>query len=170
MLVPRRRAVYAVAGIGDDGIMIPGRSIVMTAGALLTGCAGLQFTGPMAPNAFVYNAAVPFALVKTAADCSKTVEVLMLPGKSQGIVFRNGFGSAKLGIKLSNNMITEITQETDPKIPETITALAGAATAAAGAKTLTRGCPAVALFQIVATGDTVGFRRATDFDALLTGR
>lgn len=155
---------------------IPARLIVVTVGALLTGCAGLQFTGTETAGAFAYSAAVPFALVKTAADCSKTVEVLMLPGKPQGVRFRSGLGSAKLGIKLTNNMINDISQETDTKIPETIAALTSAAKAAAGAESLrttttaaASACPAAALFQIVTTGDTVSFRRATDLDAALAG-
>ena len=138
---------------------------------LLGGCAGLRFTTADAPNAFVYNAAVPVALVKTAADCSKTVEMLTLPGPPRGVQFKSGFGSAKLNIKLDHNMITEIGQETDTKIPETITALAGAATAIESFSLAPRpACPSVALFQIVMAGDVMTFRRVTDFDAVIGNR
>ena len=160
-------------------MMILGRRVVVTAGALLAGCAGLQFTGADTGSSFVYNAPMPFAVVKTAVDCTKTVEVLMLPGRPQGVRFHSGLGSAKLGIKLTNGMITDVSQETDTKIPETITALTNAAKVATemamtsvgnSAKPPAGTCPSIALFQVVTTGDTVSFRRATDLDAALAAR
>ncbi len=100
--------------------------------ALCSGCAGLHFNGGRSDDALTYYEPVPFAAVKIAADCSASVDVVILPGKARSVAFHSGFGSAKLGVTLSGGMITQVNQETDTKIPETLTAVAGLAKAATG--------------------------------------
>lgn len=107
--------------------MLQCRHAVVLALLLTAGCAGLRFNKTTQDNAFTYFEPSPFAVVKVAADCSITVDVISLPGKPRSIGFHSGFGSAKLSVTLANGMITQVGQETDTKIPETLTAVAGLA-------------------------------------------
>jgi hypothetical protein len=123
------------------------------------GCAGIQFHEGPRPDAFTYYEPAPFAVIKKAADCSLTVETLVLPGKKRSLSMRSGLGSAKLSVKTANGIITEIGQETDTKIPETLTALSGLAKAFDGEKALpSKGCtPSVELRALVAAEDGLTF-------------
>lgn len=91
------------------------------------GCAGLRFNREPQDDAFTYYEPSPFAAVKVAADCSTSVDIVSLPGRPRSISFKSGLGSAKLSVTTSNGIITQLGQETDTKIPETLTAIAGLA-------------------------------------------
>jgi hypothetical protein len=78
----------------------------------------------------------PYLLVARtgAKDNPVQVSVIYLPDQSQAFYaeLKSGYGSADLSLTLQNGMLTNIGQKTDTKIPETVTALAGMATAAKG--------------------------------------
>lgn len=103
------------------------RIVIAASVVALQGCAGLDFYDAPKSGAFTYHEASPFAAIIVATDCTISVSAIALPGAARSIAFRSGFGSAKLSIKTANGMITDIGQETDTKIPETITAIGGLA-------------------------------------------
>jgi hypothetical protein len=88
------------------------------------GCAGLDFG---ADRGLIYYTAKPYFFVTTTKDCVTTATVVMLPAEQKVVGFRSGYGTADLSITLSNGMITTVGQKTDTQIPQTITALTGAA-------------------------------------------
>ncbi len=156
------------------------RFAIVAVAMLLPGCAGIEFTSAGAPNSFTYREATPFAVVKTAIDCTQAVEVISVPGAAHGMRMKSGLGSAKLNVKLANGVITDIGQETDSKIPETITAAAGLAKVLAP-MALAPGfapppqkphecTPSVRLFQIVTDAEgRVGFDRDNAFTIAAEG-
>jgi len=107
----------------------------------LAACAGLEFNAAPQPGALTYREAAPYVFVSVNKDCTWTATVLSLPGTERSVTFKNGYGTANLSIALTNGMISSAGQQTDSKIPETITALSGLATAAAGIRAVP-GAPA----------------------------
>lgn len=105
--------------------MLRTRACLASLALTVSGCAGLEFHGEPRDDAFTYLEPAPFAVLKTAADCSVSVETLVLPGKRRSVRLKSGWGSSKLTLKTTNGMLTEIGQDTDTKIPETLTALTG---------------------------------------------
>lgn len=103
--------------------------LVMAVCIFVTGCAKINFT---ADNGLLYFEPKPYLLITTNKDCVPTVSVIMLPNTEKHIAFESGYGSAELSVALTNGMITSAGQKTDTKIPETITSIAGLATAAGG--------------------------------------
>lgn len=100
-------------------------------GLSLGGCAGLQFNPTPQPDSLTYNEPVPYFQVIRNGDCTVTGMVVSLPGPERSVAFRNGYGSAELGVTLQNGILTAVNQKTDSKIPETLNAissLAGVAT------------------------------------------
>jgi hypothetical protein len=93
----------------------------------LAACAGLQFNDAPTSGALTYREPVPYVFVALAKDCSWTATVISLPGPQRSVTFKNGYGTANLSIALSNGMISSAGQQTDSKIPETITAIGGLA-------------------------------------------
>jgi hypothetical protein len=117
---------------------------IVTLGFLTVGCAGLEFSPTPQPDGLLYYDPTPYLQVTRGADCSVTSSVITLPGQPRSVAFRSGYGSAQLGVNLSGGMITQVNQTTDTKVPETINAVTGLATAAAGlAKTLAVSPPQV---------------------------
>jgi hypothetical protein len=100
---------------------------IVTVATLLAGCAELQFSN----GGLTYYDPVPALLVSTTCDSEKptvtttTATVLVLPGTMRTLKLKNGFGSSNLNATLSNGMITSVGQESDSKIPDTLTAIAG---------------------------------------------
>jgi len=84
-----------------------------------TGCAGID----LGKEGLTYYEPEPYVLVSNLKDCTQTVTPMAIPGTKRSLTFDSGLGSADLSVALSNGMITSIGQKTDPKIPETITAL-----------------------------------------------
>lgn len=104
-------------------------AILLAASVSLGGCAGLQFNSRPEPDALTYNEPVPYMLVTTTKDCVTTATVVSIPGRQRSVAFRSGYGSADLAVNLDHGIITSVNQKTDTKIPETITAVSGLATA-----------------------------------------
>jgi hypothetical protein len=94
-------------------------------------------------------------LVTVTKDCISAASVLSLPGKVRSVSLHSGYGSSALSVSLSNGMITAVGQTVDSKIPETITAVSGLATAAKsllvapGGGTTTVCTPVAAIYPIV---------------------
>lgn len=95
----------------------------------LSGCAGLVFNSSEKEGAMTYWDGAPYLLVTTAADCTVTASVIMLPSEKKSVSLRSGYGSSELSLKLQNGMIAEVGQTVDTKVPETLTGLASLATA-----------------------------------------
>lgn len=101
---------------------------------LLSGCAGLQFydlkpgtdeIGERNDYISLYETK-PAALVAYGGDCSVSVTIISLPGKKRFVRLKSGYGSNKLGINFGiGGTLSSVNQETDTKVPETITAISG---------------------------------------------
>lgn len=107
-------------------------SITLFALAPLAGCASIDTYTDQSlttKTGILYYPPKPYLLVKRtgAKDKPNEVEVIYLPDLSQPryAVMRAGFGSSKLGLTFSNGLLVSVNQESDPKITEAITALAG---------------------------------------------
>jgi hypothetical protein len=94
---------------------------------LVSGCAQLEFRPEPTNDALTYYEPQPYLLVETDKDCATKSSVIVLPGKARSVKLRSGYGSSTLSVTLSNGMITNVNQEVDTKIPETITAVGGLA-------------------------------------------
>lgn len=122
----------------------------------LGGCARIALydnaalKGPEVAVKFYY--AKPYVLVVQTGEKTVEASIKYLPDLSQPIYAKlnSGFGSANLSLAFENSILTSIGQETDTKIPETIGALTGMATAAAGLKAadLKAALPAFKLYEI----------------------
>lgn len=77
----------------------------------------------------LYYPPKPYLLVARtgAKDKPNDVQVVYLPDLSQPryAVMKSGYGASKLSLSFSNGVLVSAGQETDPKITEAITALAG---------------------------------------------
>lgn len=86
----------------------------------------------------LYYPPKPYLLVANtgAKDNPTKVDVIYLPDLSQPryAVMKSGYGASKLSLAFSNGVLTSAGQETDPKITEAITALAGVPGALAEAR------------------------------------
>lgn len=84
---------------------------------------------PESKTGILYYPAKPYLLVSRtgAKDKPTDVQVIYLPdlAKPRYAVMRAGMGSSKLGLTFSNGVLMSANQESDPKIVEAITALAG---------------------------------------------
>ncbi|HVC38132.1 MAG TPA: hypothetical protein VNF46_06995 [Gammaproteobacteria bacterium] len=101
--------------------------------SLLSGCAHIDFGG----DGMTYFDPKPYLFVSTTKECVSTATVIMLPNDKKVMKFESGYGSASLTVVLSNGMIASVGQNTDTKIPETLSSIAGLGTAAAGIRALT---------------------------------
>ena len=116
---------------------------VMSVVLLLQGCAGLTFyskqdlSGDSKTGIPIYPPK-PYLMVSRTGATDKPVEtsIVYLPDRAK-VYFakaRSGFGSANLSLAFTNGMLTSFGQETDPKIDELITSIAGVPGALAGAR------------------------------------
>ncbi|MFL9897898.1 hypothetical protein PQR71_06950 [Paraburkholderia fungorum] len=103
--------------------------IVISFVILGTGCARLQFNPTEQANSLTFFEVEPYLFVTTNSDCISTATAVGLPGKKRSVELKSGYGSADLSIALAAGMITSVGQKTDTKIPETLTAIGGLATA-----------------------------------------
>ena len=80
-----------------------------------------------------YQPKLYLLLTRTGTGAYKA-EILTLPdlARPRYALLHPGYGSSNLSLKLSNGILTDIGQQADSKIPETITALGSLATSAAG--------------------------------------
>lgn len=116
-------------------------AIVLVIPLLLTGCAGVSFYSDstlQTKTGIPIPAPKPYLLVARTEQKDNPIQVsiVYLPDYERVIYAkpRSGFGSAKLALSLTNGQLTSFGQETDTKIPELITSLAGLRTAMAGAQ------------------------------------
>jgi hypothetical protein len=118
---------------------------------LLPGCAHIDFGG----EGLTYYEPKSYLFVSTNKDCVTTATLISLPDTRKVMKFVPGFGSANLSATLSNGMIVTVGQQSDTKLPETISAITGLgaaaacllAAAAAPARKVT--CPSAKLYPIV---------------------
>jgi hypothetical protein len=127
--------------------------LVLVCALALSGCARLEFytkpnlEGPETGVKFYYSK--PYLLVArtpvpakpatqgspaTPATTQVQVSIQYLPDLQNPVYakLRSGYGSANLSLAFQNSMLTSVGQNTDTKIPETIAAATGMATAATG--------------------------------------
>jgi hypothetical protein len=105
----------------------------------LAGCAGYGFHETPREGGLTYWETAPFLVVTTEADCKQTFSVLSIPTRPRSVSLNSGYGTADLNIDFKDGMvISHIGQKTDAKIPETMTAVPGLATAYATLKETTR--------------------------------
>lgn len=126
--------------------------IVIIGAIASSGCARIKlfnnenFVGPEVGIKFYYPK--PYLLVARtgAKDNPVQISVVYLPDQSKPTYakFKTGYGSAELSLALQNGILTNIGQKTDTKIPETMTALSGMATSAAGMLTAVKAVPQAA--------------------------
>lgn len=136
----------------DTSAALPaGRWFVRLAAApaLLAGCAHIEFDVDKGQG-LAYYEPVPYLLVVPDAQCNLTATLLMLPGEKKHLKFADGYGAADLKVTLSNGMITEVGQNVNNQIPDTLTALAALKTA--GVALMQNGgsaCDSAMLYPIV---------------------
>jgi hypothetical protein len=106
--------------------------------ASLASCAHLSFhdsNDPKRGNVGVeyYKPKLYLLLTKTATEGYKA-DIVTLPDLLQPryALLHPGYGSSNLSLKMNNGILTDVGQQADTKIPETITALGSLATAAGG--------------------------------------
>ena len=92
----------------------------------MAGCAGVDFNARK-DSGLIYYPPKPYIFLSTGSDCTSVITLKTLPDTSnpKEVALKSGFGAAKLNLTLTDGMITTVGQETDTKIPETITALTG---------------------------------------------
>jgi hypothetical protein len=110
-------------------------SLLLGIVAIFTGCAHISFHDPANPSGDVgveYYKPKFYLLITKNKDGTKA-DTLTLPNltRPRYALLHLGYGSSNLSLKLSNGVLTDVGQTVDTKIPETITALSGLATAAA---------------------------------------
>jgi hypothetical protein len=113
-----------LASIGLSGLLVAGLS-----GLLVAGCSRVEFADGWTSGSAHYYDPVPYLVVTLAKDCSSNASVLLVPGKQRSISFSSGYGTSNLSANFQGGMLSSVGQQTDTKIPETITALTGLATA-----------------------------------------
>lgn len=122
----------------------------------LAGCASIDFyevqkDGAEKEVGFLYYPPKPYLLIETKDDNTVT-SIITLPDLSRPhrVKQDNGWGSAELGFEIENGMIKSFNSKTDSKGPETLTSIAGLATAKAGLIT----AEAAKLTAELSAGDT----------------
>jgi hypothetical protein len=117
------------------------------------GCARIDFGGK--DGRLTYYDPKPYLLVSTNKECVTTGSVLVLPAEKKSLKFIPGYGFADLSVSLNNGMITNAGQKTDTQIPQTISAIADLARAAAPFKAMRagEGCPPSATLYPIINGE-----------------
>lgn len=108
------------------------RPLALLAALSLAGCASVTtYTDPTlkTKTGILYYPPKPYLLVARtgAKDKPNDVQVVYLPdlSKPRYAVMHGGYGFSKMGLTFSNGVLVSANQESDPKITEAITALAG---------------------------------------------
>lgn len=121
----------------------------------LSGCASIDFGKK--DGRLTYFVPKPYLFVSVTKDCVSTVKVVSIPGKKKSMKLKSGYGSSNLTVKFENGIITSVGQQSDTKIPETITSIAtlGSAMRAfmAKEKTEEKDCPSAKLYPIKDNGE-----------------
>lgn len=93
----------------------------------LSGCASVNFNA--GEDGAVYYEPLPYLFYSRTDKCVTSATVVSLPGKKRHLDFSNGYGSSTLSAEFSNGLLTKIGQTSDSKASETLTSIAGLATA-----------------------------------------
>ena len=105
------------------------RDLIVLSATLVAGCARLEFSEGWTTEGAHFYDPVPHILVTVGKDCTTSAAVTVLPGPKRTVSFHNGYGTANLSAAFQNGLLSSAGQQTDSKIPETITSLTGLATA-----------------------------------------
>ncbi|MHB8789652.1 MAG: hypothetical protein ACYDBT_07200 [Desulfobulbaceae bacterium] len=115
-------------------------TLVVVAGALLSGCAGVTFYSESTldnKTGIPIYAPKPYLLVARTGAKDKPLEVSIVylndPNKVIYAKPHSGLGSSNLTLALANGQMTSFGQQTDTKVPELIAALGGLITSSATA-------------------------------------
>lgn len=139
-------------------------------------CARITFhdaaKGPSSQNVGVeYYNSKPYLLVTQSAEKGYTASLITIPDVAhpRRAFLHPGYGTSNLSIQLSNGMLTNVGQQSDTQIPQTITALGGLISPLSGvAKNRTvsppttppsGGQPPFWLYEIVAEGEKIKLRQ-----------
>jgi hypothetical protein len=90
---------------------------------LLSGCGSLQFNDGWVPGAAHFYDETPYVVASVGETCAVTTTVLMIPSSKQSVTFHNGYGTSNLTTSFQNGGLSSVGQQTDSKVPETITSL-----------------------------------------------
>jgi hypothetical protein len=103
----------------------------------ISGCAGLEFDQDPSAKGVLFFDPLPVLQIACDKDGASTASVLVLPDVSnpRHVKAVSGFGSAKSSVTFASGMLVSFGQETDTKIPETLTAVTGLAKVMAAADT-----------------------------------
>lgn len=113
--------------------------LILPFGVLLTSCGSIDFDaaneGDTKTDGLKYYEPTPYLLIQSTLNESKTscvynVQVVMVPTTEKRIKLKPGLiGSSKLEVGLTNGMISNVGQTTDPATAQMLTALTGTYTA-----------------------------------------
>ncbi len=94
-------------------------------------------------------------------DLTLSTQIIYLPDlvNPKYAKLKSGFGASNLSIGLSNGILTAVGQQSDSKIPETISSIAGLATAISGLQNSRDKLDPVNLYAIEAAGNEVILKR-----------
>ena len=116
-----------------------------------SGCATVDFDSN--PRGAVYYEPLPYVFYSITEKCVSSVAVVTLPGKRRYLDFRGGYGSSNLSAEFSNGLLIKVGQTSDSKVPETLTAVAAIATAAALLTDTKAPCSALAVLYPIVDGE-----------------
>ena len=112
---------------------------------IFSGCAQLEFKD----DGLKYYDPKPYLLVSITVNCVTTATMVMIPAQETIVKLKPGIGSNNLSVSLKDGMISSVGQQTDTKIPETISAIASLRTAGIAHPTPPEGCiPSAILYPI----------------------
>lgn len=113
--------------------------LILPFGVLLTSCGSIDFDaaneGDTKKEGLKYYEPTPYLLIQSTLNESKTscvynVQVVMVPTKEKRIKLKPGLlGTSELSVTLTNGMISNVGQTTNPATAEMLTALTGTYTA-----------------------------------------
>lgn len=93
----------------------------------LSGCASVDFNS--GEEGAVYYEPLPYLFYSRSDKCISSATVVSVPGKKRHLDFKAGYGSSNLSAEFSNGLLSKVGQTSDSKSPETLTSIAGLATA-----------------------------------------
>lgn len=113
--------------------------LILPFGVLLTSCGSIDFDaaneGDTKTDGLKYYEPTPYLLIQPTTNESKTscvytVQVVMIPTAEKYIKLKPGLiGSSELSVTLTNGMISNVGQTTNPATAQLLTALNGTYTA-----------------------------------------
>ena len=125
---------WARANAASARMSICARVLVAVAAIQSIGCAHISFhdsTHPERNLGVEYYKPKLFLLLTSSGVGAYKADILTLPDLSQPryALLHSGYGANNLSLKLNNGILTDVGQQTDTQIPQTITALGSLATA-----------------------------------------